>query len=178
MKPLVTQFAHTAPVRSQPICDIDGTISRQRNQGRFIARCKEISTLVVGEEEFAGMDAGRRGMSTATRRGWIGRHARRDGRMVRQQIVPARVAGHCGEQQDLFQLAQGQWRVLRSVGQRAIRQRCPQRKTPRAATGKGVKQREFGQRLEDRPHRLIVLMIHHNLPLWFVARLATCRTDR
>ena len=107
-----------------------------------VARRQEVGAVVVGEEDLAGVEAGRRGKGPAAGGALVVRDLRRIVRVEGEEVEPAGVAADRGEQDHLLEVGDRGRVVPRGEGQRPVGDRGALGEAARAPAVDRLDQRE------------------------------------
>ena len=115
------------------------------DQRARVAGGEVVEPGVVGVEELAGVEPGRRGHRAPGRGAVVVGEVRGVAGVAGDAVVPAGGARHRGQDEQRLELAQRHVRVGRAVGQRAVGDAAAHREAARAAAVEGVQERELGE---------------------------------
>ena len=139
VQPPVRELDDPRPVRLEPGLEV-GLLAGAH--GMHVARRQEVGAAVVGEEDLAGVEAGRRGKGPAARGALVVRDLRRVVRVEGEEVEPAGVAADRGEQDHLLEVGDRRRRVPRGEGQRPVGDRGALGEAARAPAVDRLDQRE------------------------------------
>ena len=125
---------------------------RAVGNGMHVARRQEVGAVVVGEEDLAGVEAGRRGEGPPARRALVVRDLRRVVLVEREEVEPAGVAADRGEQDHLLELGDRRRIVPRGEGERPVGDRGALGEAARAPPVDRLDQREVHRLHQARRH--------------------------